>query len=216
MTGTLISVAGPIALITPLGVVPGASAAPTSVWDKVAACESGGDWKINTGNGYYGGLQFSPSTWRAYGGTAYAPNAHQASKEAQIAVAERTLASQGPGAWPACGPRAGLRRDSAEPGGSARGPVPASRSGTANAHGQAASPAFPGTAWFGAGKSNGYVTMLGRRLVAKGYGAYRLGPGPSWSEADRLGVERFQRAQGWSGPDADGYPGVHTWRLLFP
>jgi uncharacterized protein YabE (DUF348 family) len=72
-------------------------------WDAVAACESGGDWSINTGNGFYGGLQFTISTWDAYGGQAYAPRADLASREAQIAVAERVLASQGAGAWPVCG-----------------------------------------------------------------------------------------------------------------
>ncbi|MDT0260572.1 transglycosylase family protein, partial [Jatrophihabitans lederbergiae] len=72
-------------------------------WDGVARCESSGNWAINTGNGYYGGLQFSASTWRAYGGTAYAARADLATKGQQIAIAERTLASQGVGAWPVCG-----------------------------------------------------------------------------------------------------------------
>ncbi|WP_269779161.1 transglycosylase family protein [Propioniciclava soli] len=81
-----------------------------SVWDAVAQCESGGRWNINTGNGYYGGLQFSSSTWRAYGGREFAPNAHQATREQQIVIAQRTLAGQGPGAWPTCGKRAGLTR----------------------------------------------------------------------------------------------------------
>lgn len=72
-------------------------------WDAVAACESGGNWAINTGNGFYGGLQFTESTWDAYGGSAYAPRADLASREQQIAVAERVYASQGSGAWPVCG-----------------------------------------------------------------------------------------------------------------
>jgi hypothetical protein len=72
-------------------------------WDAVARCESGGDWSINTGNGYYGGLQFSPLTWAAYGGLAYAARADLATREEQIAVAEEVLAGQGPGAWPTCG-----------------------------------------------------------------------------------------------------------------
>jgi hypothetical protein len=72
-------------------------------WDAVALCESGGDWSINTGNGYYGGLQFSSSTWLSYGGGAYAPRADLATKAEQIAVAEKVLAAQGPGAWPTCG-----------------------------------------------------------------------------------------------------------------
>ncbi|MEY9937946.1 transglycosylase family protein [Streptacidiphilus sp. MAP5-3] len=85
-----------------------ASAASVSTWDAVAQCESGGDWSINTGNGFYGGLQFTPSTWAAYGGTQYASEADQATEGQQIAVAEQVLASQGPGAWPVCGPQAGL------------------------------------------------------------------------------------------------------------
>ncbi len=80
-----------------------AGAATDGEWDKVASCESGGNWAINTGNGYQGGLQFAPSTWRSHGGGEYAPSAHLATKEEQIAVAERVLASQGRGAWPTCG-----------------------------------------------------------------------------------------------------------------
>ncbi|MGA5821797.1 transglycosylase family protein [Kitasatospora sp. NPDC094028] len=87
-----------------------ASAATTSTWDSVAQCESGGNWSISTGNGFHGGLQFTPSTWAAYGGTAYAPQANQASREQQIAVAEKVLASQGPGAWPVCSRKAGLAK----------------------------------------------------------------------------------------------------------
>jgi len=66
-------------------------------------CESGGNWSINTGNGYYGGLQFNSSTWAAYGGLSYAPRADLASRAEQIAVAEKVLANQGAGAWPTCG-----------------------------------------------------------------------------------------------------------------
>ncbi|MCF8586858.1 transglycosylase family protein [Gordonia sp. HY285] len=80
-----------------------ASAATDSEWNQVAQCESGGNWSINTGNGYHGGLQFSPSTWAAHGGTQYAPTADQATRDQQIAVGERVLASQGNGAWPTCG-----------------------------------------------------------------------------------------------------------------
>jgi resuscitation-promoting factor RpfA len=80
-----------------------ANAATDGEWDKVAACESGGNWAINTGNGYQGGLQFSPGTWTSHGGGEYAPSAHMATKEEQIAVAERVLGTQGRGAWPVCG-----------------------------------------------------------------------------------------------------------------
>ena len=84
--------------------------AASTVWDKVAQCESGGNWKINTGNGYYGGLQFSARTWNAYGGKAYASRANLATKAEQIAIARRVLAGQGPGAWPVCARRAGLTK----------------------------------------------------------------------------------------------------------
>jgi hypothetical protein len=80
-----------------------ASAASDAEWDQVARCESGGNWAINTGNGYQGGLQFTPGTWIASGGGQYAPAAQLATKEQQIAVAERVLAHQGRGAWPVCG-----------------------------------------------------------------------------------------------------------------
>ncbi|PWI16084.1 transglycosylase [Streptomyces sp. Act143] len=92
-----------VAIAAPLMAAGNASAATASEWDAVAQCESGGNWSINTGNGYYGGLQFSASTWAAYGGTAYASTADQASKSQQIQIAEKVLASQGKGAWPTCG-----------------------------------------------------------------------------------------------------------------
>lgn len=83
--------------------------APTTsddVWDKIAQCESGGKWNTSTGNGYSGGLQFSPSTWHAYGGKG---SAHGASRGEQIAVAEKVLASQGWGAWPSCSKKVGAK-----------------------------------------------------------------------------------------------------------
>ncbi|HET9383375.1 MAG TPA: transglycosylase family protein [Streptomyces sp.] len=91
------------AVAAPLVTSGTASAATTSEWDAVAQCESGGDWSINTGNGYYGGLQFSASTWASYGGTQYAASADRASKAQQIEIAEKVLAGQGKGAWPVCG-----------------------------------------------------------------------------------------------------------------
>lgn len=77
-----------------------------SVWDALARCEAGGNWSINTGNGYYGGLQFSASSWRAVGGTGLP---HQHTRETQIAMGERLRAAQGWGAWPACSRKLGLR-----------------------------------------------------------------------------------------------------------
>jgi resuscitation-promoting factor RpfA len=102
-----LAAAGAVLAAPFMGVGP-ASAADDSTWDALAQCESSGDWSINTGNGYYGGLQFAQSTWEGYGGTQYAPRADLASREQQIAIAEQTLAGQGWGAWPACSARLGL------------------------------------------------------------------------------------------------------------
>jgi len=96
--------AGTVALLAPAS----AANAQSSVnWDAIAQCESGGNWSINTGNGYYGGLQFSRSTWKAYGGGKYAGTANKASRAEQIRIAERVLDGQGIGAWPTCGKKAG-------------------------------------------------------------------------------------------------------------
>ncbi|WP_171163218.1 transglycosylase family protein [Streptomyces sp. I05A-00742] len=99
---TLAGVTG-AAVAAPLMMATSAHAASVETWDRVAQCESSGNWHINTGNGYYGGLQFSQSSWQAAGGTAYAPRADLASKGQQIAVAEKLLAMQGPGAWGCAG-----------------------------------------------------------------------------------------------------------------
>ena len=113
---------GALALATGLTALTGvvsagsAQAASGETWDAVAQCESGGNWSINTGNGYYGGLQFAQSTWEGFGGTQYAQRADLASREQQIAIAENVLAGQGPGAWPVCSVEAGL---------TAGGPAPA-------------------------------------------------------------------------------------------
>ena len=86
-----------------------AVAAGGTVWDELVQCEATGNWNINSGNGFSGGLQFTPSTWQAYGGGQYAPEAWQATREQQIAVAEKVQAAQGWGAWPACTSKMGLR-----------------------------------------------------------------------------------------------------------
>ena len=129
-----------------------ASAADVSTWDAIAACESGGNWSIDTGNGYSGGLQFSPSTWSAYGGSG---SAASASKGEQIAVAERVLASQGWGAWPSCSAKLGLSGTSgAAPQAAAPAPAPApapraaaaapsSGSASGSSSSRAAAPAVP-------------------------------------------------------------------------
>ena len=109
-----------------VGVAP-AEAAATTVWDRVAQCESGGNWKINTGNGFYCGVQFASGTWKAYGGNTYASQAHLATKAEQIAIARRVLAGQGPGAWPVCSRRAGLTKSNGK---ADRNAMPASNPGT--------------------------------------------------------------------------------------
>jgi Transglycosylase-like domain/LysM domain len=92
---------------SPSAAAPLSTAAPASSgganWSAIAACESGGNWSASTGNGFYGGLQFTEQTWLGYGGGQYASSANQATKAQQIAVAERVLAGQGIGAWPTCG-----------------------------------------------------------------------------------------------------------------
>lgn len=92
------AVAGAV-IATPVAIAAPANAAD---WDQLAECEASGDWSANTGNGFSGGLQFTPSTWAAFGGSEYAANAADATREQQIAVAEKVLAAQGENAWPAC------------------------------------------------------------------------------------------------------------------
>lgn len=95
-----IALTGAAAVAVSVAGLTGSAAADSGNWDAVAQCESGGNWAINTGNGYYGGLQFSLGTWQANGGSG---NPADASREQQIAIAENVLASQGIGAWPSCG-----------------------------------------------------------------------------------------------------------------
>lgn len=92
--------------------MPAANAATDSTWDKLAQCESTGNWAANTGNGFTGGLQFTKSTWKAFGGGQYAASADQASRTEQIAVAEKVLAEQGWNAWPSCSKKVGASGES--------------------------------------------------------------------------------------------------------
>jgi hypothetical protein len=135
---TVAAAGGGAMVVAGLGLVGAESAtAQGTVWDQVAQCESGGNWSINTGNGYYGGLQFSSSTWKAFGGAEYAASAHQATKAEQIAIAQRTLQAQGPGAWPTCGKKAGLTRAN---GGADANAQPAGSSGAASRGSERTSP----------------------------------------------------------------------------
>jgi hypothetical protein len=105
----LATVVALISALTPLTVTSSAEAATLRTWKRLAQCESGLRWHINTGNGYYGGLQFSASTWRAFGGRRFAYNAHRATRGEQIKTAERVRRAQGWGAWPHCSRKLGLR-----------------------------------------------------------------------------------------------------------
>ncbi|MFE1264785.1 transglycosylase family protein [Streptomyces albogriseolus] len=156
-----------------------ASAATASEWDAVAQCESGGNWSINTGNGYYGGLQFSASTWAAYGGTQYAATADQATKAQQIEIAEKVLAGQGKGAWPVCG--TGLS-NAAYNGSSAEGSLQESGSTEARESEQKASrsaerPAAPAEQ---KAEKKTVTTPTGKK-VEKGDGEYKVVKGDTLS-----------------------------------
>lgn len=159
-------------------------AASLDVWEKVAACESTSNWRINTGNGYFGGLQFSQSTWEAYGGTHFAPRADLASKDQQIAIAERVLKGQGPGAWPSCGPGAGLARGGGAPDVTPGGTATTKASGggnaasTASLPGQRALPAQP-------------ARNVGPTAVPTVREMYTVTPGDSLSK-----IARDERVQG--------------------
>ena len=106
LLATLVAV---LSAFTPLLVVSPAEAATLRTWKRLAECESDRRWHINTGNGYYGGLQFSGRTWRAFGGRKFAYNAHRATRDQQIRIAEKVRRAQGWGAWPTCSRRIGLR-----------------------------------------------------------------------------------------------------------
>jgi resuscitation-promoting factor RpfA len=99
----LLTIAGAATAVAASAAVAPSASAATHDWSGVAQCESSGNWHINSGNGFYGGLQFTQSTWAGFGGTAYAPRADLATPAQQVAIAEKVLAGQGIGAWPVCG-----------------------------------------------------------------------------------------------------------------
>lgn len=107
-TAAVLAGASGVLVLAGTGSASAATGASASQWQAVAQCEASGNWAANTGNGFSGGLQFTPSTWAAYGGTQYASSAAQATPSQQMAVANKVLAEQGPGAWPVCGAKAGL------------------------------------------------------------------------------------------------------------
>ena len=120
------AVTGAAVALPAVGLASPANAASESTWDALAQCESSGNWSINTGNGFYGGLQFHPQTWTGFGGGQYASRADLATKHQQIAIAEKVLDVQGWGAWPACSAKLGL--GDSDKAGSAGSPEPAQSS----------------------------------------------------------------------------------------
>jgi nucleoid-associated protein YgaU len=129
------STAGATALALPLvGITTAAQAATEEQWDNVADCESGGNWHINTGNGYYGGLQFTQGTWMNYGGGAYASRADLASRGEQITIANKVQAAQGWGAWPVCSRYAGPARQESWSSGSSTQTTSTQRGSTTQHH----------------------------------------------------------------------------------
>ncbi|MFF8194113.1 transglycosylase family protein [Streptomyces bobili] len=180
------------ALLAPLGLLAAggnAAAADAGVWDRIARCESGGNWHINTGNGYYGGLQFSASTWRAFGGTAYAPTADRATREQQIAVATKVQRSQGWGAWPTCSTRAG-----------ASGSAPTAENGSVRSGSSKSGSATNGSAKSGSSKSGS----------SKG-GSSTNGPATNGSSKAAGAAER-STGHGSRGTSPRGGEGDHTVR----
>lgn len=193
------------AIAVPLMASGTASAASTSTWDAVAQCESGGNWSINTGNGYYGGLQFNQSSWAAAGGTQYASRADLATKGQQIATAEKLLDMQGPGAW-SCAGAGNLSNDGVDPGvdtgsssssSSSEQAAPqqhsddqaASRSQERQAAPEQAAPQQSQPK-----SSTGTVTTDTGKTVAKGDGEYKVVTGDTLSEI----AAKHHVAGGWS------------------
>ncbi|WP_435202171.1 transglycosylase family protein [Janibacter sp. GS2] len=134
-----VAVAGATAAVGSLATAQSASASTSSnVWDAVAQCESGGDWSISTGNGFYGGLQFTTQTWQGFGGGKYAANANGATKSQQIEIAQKVLQTQGPGAWPKCSQVGGLTKANGMTGGGSSAPAPTQEQAPAPQQEQAA------------------------------------------------------------------------------
>jgi LysM repeat protein len=166
-----VAIAG-IAVGAPLAIA--ATPASATNWDAIAQCESSGNWNTNTGNGYYGGLQFSQSTWKAYGGTGSAANA---SRDEQIAVAERVLQGQGIGAWPVCGKKAGSGSAAPKASGNTTKKVTPKKSTTAPAP-KKATPAAPAAAPVATGVSSsnpaGDYTVVAGDTLSKIAGKFNV------------------------------------------
>ena len=148
-----------------------ASAASSVNWDAIANCESSGNWQINTGNGFYGGLQFTQSTWAGYGGTQYAASADLATREQQIAIAEKVLVGQGIGAWPTCGAYSGSTATYSSTPSSPSVPAPsvsAPQSGSSSAPAPAPSSGGPSSGSSHGASSGSALTSHGNYTVRAG------------------------------------------------
>jgi resuscitation-promoting factor RpfA len=173
------ALAGAVAGAPLLAAAPAANAAPDSVWDRVAQCESSGNWNINTGNGFSGGLQFTSSTWRAFGGAQFATAANQATREQQIIVAERVLAGQGWGAWPVCSRKAGATGQPV----TLRNTAPAAPKAAPAAPKPAAAPATGGD--YVVQRGDTLSSIATRQHVAGGYRAL-LAKNPAMKNPNRI------------------------------
>jgi len=163
-----------------IGVLAAPASAATHDWSGVAQCESGGNWSINTGNGYYGGLQFSSPTWLGHGGGEFAPRADLAAPAEQIAVAERVLLTQGVGAWPTCGKQLRSGTTAVAPAPQAAAPAP-----------QAAAPAPQAAAPAPRAAAPAPAVSAPRAAAASSNGDYTVRRGDT--------LARIARAQGVDG-----------------
>lgn len=197
------------AIAIPLLGATGASAATGTTWDQVANCESGGSWSANDGNGYYGGLQMSQANWEKYGGLDFAETADQASRNQQIAVAEKVLADQGIAAWPTCGLLAGLSKDDASTDvdtGVASGTPSTSASDSSGSSGSSGSSDS-------AGKSNSSDSSDSSGLLDSVSGSSTESPSPSASTGADTDNSAKSDKSSTEGPDAqpsDSSPTVVT------
>lgn len=205
----VVGIAATVALSAGLGVATSGTASAASVWDRVAKCESGGNWKINTGNGFYGGLQFSASTWRAFGGGKYASTANKASKAEQIAIARRTLAAQGPGAWPVCSQKAGLTRSN---GGASKNATPSGNSSSKKktTKKKQSAPKAKSSKYPKKGQRSSKVLTLQKRLVKAGVLKSRYTTG-YFGSLTQAAVKRYQ---GKVGLKRTGKVNKATWKKL--
>ncbi|MDJ0380418.1 transglycosylase family protein [Streptomyces sp. G-G2] len=196
-----------------------ADAASVSTWDKVADCESTGNWSINNGNGFYGGLQFTSSTWKGFGGEIYAPRADLATKQQQILIAEKVLAVQGQGAWPNCGPKYGLGNDHATP--YPTDPTPAPAPAMARTVAGVFSDLSPGIAGIDANNNMKYyisdgpalvpggADMLGSNGLWKGFKSIAAGDFNGDGKQDIAGIDAYDNMKLYTG-DGAGHLGGGT------